>query len=243
MDAVVVEQDVRRIWAALRFVDAAGGRAVHGPLAVQVPGARLQRNAAGLYVLMGLDAPAARRDEFVAYEAAFDPLPVPAALVLTGRVDDPLGRWLPRAFAVALPRVEARFSAQDIVLDPAPAATLLPTWAVLRVSLRRQGRPAPFAALRLRRPGGGALLGRGMSDGRGEALVVAAGVPQLEPGDGAVVVQRELAAELTASFDAAADPSVPQDPERLAARDGVSRATVPLLIASGRVQALAVDLP
>lgn len=244
MQALVLESDVRRIWGALRFVDAAGGRAVDGALAVQLPGARLRRNASGLQVLMSLDEPAVRRDEFQAYEAAFDPVPAPAALTLAGSVSDPAGRYLPRAFDIELPRSPAtRFQPQDIVLDPSPAAALLPTWAVLRVSLRRAGQPAAGAALRLQRPGGGALLGRGQSDARGEALVVAAGVPQLSVGDGVVVVQRELDAELIASFDAAADPALPPDPDRLALRDGVSRITVALRIASGRVQALAVDLP
>jgi hypothetical protein len=249
-DALLLESDVRRIWAALRFVDAPSGRAVDGRLAVQVPGARLQRNVSGLWVLTTVDAPAERRAEFQAYEEAFDPVPEPAALALAGTVADPLGRYLPRAFALALPRAvlppglqAPRFQPQDVVLDFSPAAPLLPTWAVLRVAVRHQGRPAAQAALRLQRPGGGALLGRGCSDARGEALVVAAGVPQLSAGAGAVVVQRELDAELVLSFDPAADAALPQDPDALALRAGVVRRSLALRIASGRVQTLAVDLP
>lgn len=250
MEALLLEADVRRVWAALRFVDAASGRAVDGRLAVQVPGARLQRNGSGLWVLSTVDAPAGRRAEFQAYEDAFDPVPEPAALGLGGTVADPLGRYLPRAFTLALPRaalpegpLAPRFQPVDVVLDYSPAAPLLPTWAVVRVAVRHQGQPAPQAALRLQRPGGGALLGRGASDARGEALLVAAGVPQLSAGDGAVVVQRELDAELTISFDPAADAALPMDPDALASRAGVVRRSLALRIASGLAQTLAVDLP
>ena len=128
-------------------------------------------------------------------------------------------------------------------LDPAPAAPLLPTWAVLRISLRHAGRPAPNVALRLQAPGGGRAFGRGASDARGEALVVAAGIAQLSVGDGAVVVQREVSAELVASFDPAAPPDAIVDPDTLAQRADVLRKTVNLNLASGRTESLRIDLP
>lgn len=250
MTPLVIEADVRRIWCALRFVDAATQRLVDGPLELRSPGVRWQRNASGLFVAMQIDAPPERRAEFAAYEAAFHPLPAVAPLALAGTVADPLQRFLPRRFALALPRSPEpagrdapRFTPIDIVLDPSPAAKLQPTWAVLRVSLRRAGRPAASAALRLRRAADGAPLGRGLSDARGEALVVAAGLPLLNVGAGVVVVQREIAAELVVSFDAAAPAGQPVDPDALAQAAGVVRVTVARNVSSGRTESLAFDLP
>jgi hypothetical protein len=203
-----------------------------------------------MFVLMSVDQPAARRDEFAAYEAAFDPVPAPAAFSVAATVRDPLQRYLPRQFALDLPRADVppgrdapRFVPQDVVLDPAPSAHTQPTWAVLRVSVRHAGLPAANAVLRLHGAGGGALLGRGMSDARGEALVVAAGIAQVNVGAGALVVVDELAAELIVSHDPAADVSLPIDPDQLAVRAGVLRRTLNLNLASGRTEALRIDLP
>lgn len=246
----VLESDVRRIWAAVRFVEAASARPIDGPLQVTAAGARWQRNRSGLHVLTQLDEPAARQDEFAALQAAFDPVPQVAELTLDARVSDPLGRYLPRRFDIALPRAALpagtaapRFEPLDVSLDPGPAAPLLPTWAVLRVSVRHAGRPAAQVALRLQRRGGGAQLGRGLSDARGEALVIAAGIAQLSIGDGEVVVEREVPAELVASFDPAAPAGAAVNPDTLAVRAGVVRKTVHLNLASGRTEALSIDLP
>lgn len=246
----VIESDVRRVWGAVRFVDAASARTIEGPLDVRAPGARWQRNQSHLHVLAELDALPARRSEFAAFESAFEPVPPVAPLALSVQVSDPAGHYLPRAFRLDLPRADLpagpqapRFQPLSVVLEAAAAASLLPTWAVLRISLRHNGQPAPQAALRLQRPGGGAVLGRGSSDARGEALVVAAGIPMLSAGAGALVVQREVDAELVVSFDPAADPAVPIDPDALALRAGVVRLTAAHRLASGRTDTLHIDLP
>ena len=246
----VIESDVRRVWGAVRFVDAASARTIEGPLDVRAPGARWQRNQSHLHVLTQLDAPPARRVGFAAFESAFEPVPVVAPLALSAQVSDPAGHYLPRSFQLDLPRADLpagpqapRFQPLNVVLDVASAAPLLPTWAVLRVSLRHNGQPAHHAALRLQRPGGGAVLGRGSSDARGEALVVAAGIPMLSAGAGALVVQREVDAELVVSFDPAADPAMPMDPDVLALRAGVVRVTIAHRLASGRTDTLHIDLP
>ena len=81
--------------------------------------------------------------------------------------------------------------------------------------------------MRVRRAAGGALLGRGCSDARGEALVAAAGIEQVTVGDGEIVVaDRDLL-----------------DPDALALRPGVVRTTVAITLASGRHAALAIALP
>ncbi|HSV68722.1 MAG TPA: hypothetical protein VLI72_01310, partial [Methylibium sp.] len=100
MSFVTVESDVRRIWAAVRFVDASSARAIDTPLTVTAPGTRWQRNRAGLYVLLQRDGPPA----LAAHEAAFDPVPATPAATLAATVLDPAGRRLPRRFALGLPR-------------------------------------------------------------------------------------------------------------------------------------------
>ncbi|WP_418320168.1 hypothetical protein [Piscinibacter sakaiensis] len=246
----IIESDVRRIWGAVRFVDAASARTIEGPLALSAPGARWQRNHAHLHVLMQLDQPAERQTEFDAYEAAFDVLPAVGPTVVSASVSDPAGRYLPRRFEVALPRdvdpagpTAPRFNPLDVILDAAPAAPLLPTWAVLRVSVFRNGQPAANAVLRLQPAGGGALLGRGLSDARGEALVIAAGIAQMSVGAGDIVVTREVPAELVVSFDPAAPADLPVNPDALAVRADVIRHTVALDLASGRTDTLRIALP
>ena len=89
--ARIIESDVRRIWGAVRFVDAASARAIDGPLELRAPGARWRRNNAQLHVLMQLDEPAARRQ----LTEAIDRLPLTTIIVtVTHDLDDslPLGR-------------------------------------------------------------------------------------------------------------------------------------------------------
>ena len=246
MSFTVIESDVRRLWAAVRFVDASSARAIDTPLVVSAPGTRWQRNRSGLYVLVQRDgAPV-----LAGYENAFDPLPATPPATIDATVHDPAGRRLPRRFALPLPRsplpagpTGERFQPFTVVLDPAPGAPVLATWAVLRLSVTRGGAPAAQVAVRVRRAAGGALLGRGCSDARGEALVAAAGIEQVTVGDGEIVVEREVDAEIELSVDPAADPSEPLDPDELALRPGVVRTTVAITLASGRHAALAIALP
>ncbi len=246
----ILESDVRRIWGAVRFVDAASARTIEGPLELSAPGARWQRNRSHLHVLMQLDHPEQRRAEFDAYEAAFDELPALATVVVDAVVSDPAGRYLPRRFELTLPRAvdpagpaAPRFNALDVTLDAAPAAPLLPTWAVLRASVFRAGQPAANAVLRLQSPGGGEQFGRGLSDARGEALVIAAGITQTSVGEGDIVVTPEVPAQLVVSFDPAEPAGQPVDPDSLAVRPGVIRQTINRNIASGRTDTLRIDLP
>lgn len=245
MSFTVIESDVRRLWAAVRFVDASSVRAIDTPLVVAAPGTRWQRNRSGLYVLVQRDGAPVLAE----HENAFDPLPATPPATIDVTVHDPAGRRLPRRFALPLPRsplpagpTGERFQPLTVVLDPAPGAPVLATWAVLRLSLTRGGAPAVQAAVRVRRAGG-ALLGRGLSDARGEALVAAAGIEQVTVGGGEIVVEREVDAEIELSYDPAADPTQPLDPDALALRPGVVRSTLAITLASGRHAALAIALP
>lgn len=249
-----VETDVRRAWGALRFVDAMSARTIEGPLRVDLPGARLQRNRSGHFVVMALDDAAnlaGRRD----YENAFDPIPPAAALSLPGTVSDPAGRYLARRFTLDLPRsplapapgaTAPLFEAAAVTLDPAPATALLPTWAALRLSVHRAGAPVAQAAIRVRRPGSEATLGRGMTDARGEALVAVVGVAQVTPGADELVVETEIAVEVVVSADTALPPGALVDPDLLAARApgaGLSRLVAPRSLATGRIEVMNLTLP
>ncbi|MBT9504097.1 MAG: hypothetical protein IV092_22825 [Burkholderiaceae bacterium] len=256
--AVIIESDVRRIWAAVRFVDGPSQRTVEVPLQVSARGARWVRNLSGLHVLAELDEtlldaadrPPGLAAQLAGYEAAFELAPAVPALAVGGRVSDPSGRYLPRLFTVNLPRAQLpagrladRFIPVGVMLDPSPAVPLLGSWAALYVSVTHAGRPAAHAVLRLHRVAGGQLLGRAMSDARGQALLIAAGITQVTVGQGELVVEREIEADLTVSFDPAADPLLPIDPDALALRAGVVRRILRRSVASGRVETLALALP
>jgi hypothetical protein len=262
MSFTVLEADVRRAWAALRFVDAMTHRTIDAPLAVDLPGARLRRNPRGLWVVLALDAAPGDADGAAAidaYENAFSPVPAPPPRSLTGRVADPQGRFLARRFALTLPRQPAAtpFAVVEVVLDPAPAQPLLSTWAALRLSITRAGLPAPQAAIRVRSPLSDlanpddpvTVLGRGMTDGRGEALVAVVGVAQVRPGLDELVVEREIAVEIVVSVDTGLAAGALVDPDVLAeVADpplglGIARLTVARTIASGRIDHLALNLP
>ena len=253
MSFAPIELDVRRIWAALQFVDAMSLRTIESPLQVDLLGATRRRNRSGLFVVVGLAG--AAQASFVTYEGAFDPIPAVAPLVLVGTVADPEGRYLPRRFTLALPRTSAAvpglaraplYEATSVTLDPTPATPLLPTWAALRLSVQRGGRPAAHAAIRVRRPAG-AVLGRGMTDARGEALVAVVGVAQVTPGLHELVVEREIATEVVVSFDTGADAVAVIDPDALAERadgsPGLARLVVPRSLATGRIEVMNLILP
>lgn len=256
--SVTFDSDVRRIWAAVRFVDAPSRRTIESALQVSARGVRWVRNQSGLHVLFELDEtvlaaperPVGLSGQLAAYEGAFEQATAVPAMAVQGRVSDPAGRYLSRLFQVNLPRAQLpagrladRFLPVEVTLDPSPAAALLGSWAALRVSVSHSGRPAPQAVLRLHRVAGGELLGRAMSDARGQALMIAAGITQVTVGQGELVVEREVEADLTVSFDPAADPLQPTDPDALALRVGVVRRTLRRSVASGRVESLAVALP
>lgn len=249
-----IETDVRRVWGALRFVDAMSGHTIASPLRVDLPGARLQRNRSGFFVVTALDD-LANRDARRDYENAFDPIPPAPALSLPGTVSDPAGRYLARRFTLDLPRsplaaapgaTPALFDAAPVTLDPSSATSLLPTWAALRLSVRRTGAPAAQAVIRVQRAGSDAVLGRGMTDARGEALVAVVGVAQVTPGADELVVETEIAVDVIVSAETALAPGALVDPDLLAARvlgAGLSRLIVPRNLASGRIEVMNLTLP
>jgi len=261
----VLERSDARVLGALRCVDASTRAGVQAPLRVGIDGAQVRRNRSGLYVV-------SRADALAAHEEAFDAPPATPALgsvALTASIDDPSGAYLPRMAAIALPRdpapghaaqADALFRPVEVAMYPAGTAPLGANWAALRVAVREAASgDALGGALLLVVSGGTAVLARGLSDWRGEALVAVPGVPVTTWSDahGAVVVS-ETAVQLQVLFDPAAGlrstaervragdaPDAPPhvDPDRLeAARATLPHAELDLRIAAGRAQTLSIAL-
>lgn len=231
----------RRVLAALRFRDAVTGATVAGPLDVRAPGARWIRNRRGWWVLAGAPGLEAHTTAFPAPPAA----PALGSVPLAVRVADPAGRYLPRVAALALPRdpdpakaarPESLFQPVEVDLFPSPAAPVSPNWAVLRVSASGADGPLAGALLRVvRKASPTTVLGRGMTDARGEALVAVAGIPVTtwEEGQGSVLAT-EVEARVDLFWQAGAGPPDPDALGRI--KKATKAATVKL--ASGRDAAL-----
>ncbi len=250
---MIVEDVERRVWAALRPIDAITRLPLATPLRVGGSGQTWLPNGSGLMVLHRLTEPAARREQFSRYEASFAaPTAVAPPVAVDVRIDDPRGLHLSRRVSITLPRPEIALGDElpdlyrpvDVPMYPAPNAPLAATWAIVRVSVSRAGAAAAGCALTVHEPGDETrLLGRGQSDARGEAVVAVVGVAAFIASGGATAFVRERDAELTIVFEPAA--TAPPDTEVLAVRadPSVARRTVPIVISSGRSTSLAVALP
>jgi hypothetical protein len=203
-----LERVESRALGALRFVDAPTRALVLRPLQLRpVAGrVRLVRNVTGDWVVAAWSALPAHEGAFAAPPAA----PPTGSQLLRLRVWDPAGLYLPREVAVALPRdpdpthasdAASLFRPVEVPLYPAPRAATGANWSLLRVTLREGGGDALGGALlRVRRNGD--MLGRGLTDGRGEALVALPAVPMVTFGeDDEAVVVTEVAVSVQAVFD------------------------------------------
>lgn len=205
----MIREDVdHRVLAALRFVDATVGSQVAASLEIVGDGVRVIRNLSGLHVLV-------RAPGFDAYAAAFRDPPAVAATPVTLTVHDRGRRYLSRRVVVPLPRNadpddaaldDSLFRPVEVPLYPAPAGALGVGWAVLRLSIKRGATDdgLPYAYVRVVRDGDGELLGVGMADHRGEALVTIAGVPVTSwntTSSSTSPVVSSVAARVTAYFD------------------------------------------
>lgn len=250
---MIVEDVEFRVWAALRPIDAVTRLALEAPLLVRGEGQVWARNRSGLWVLHQLHAPGARRAEFAAYEASFpEPTAVAPGVDVVARIDDPGGRRLSRRVRLTLPHaanaapgvLPPLFSPIDVALYPAPNAPLAAPWAVLRAHVERAGAGVPGCVITVHEPGDATrALGRGQSDARGEAVVAVPGVPVHIPSGGPSAFVRERAAQATVVFEPGAD--FPPDTDALANATGPGflRRTVDVVIASGRMTPLQINLP
>jgi hypothetical protein len=203
---LIAEALDRRIFGAVELIDDLSGDRIAAPLKVSAPGLTLLHNRLGLWVIREVPG----QDD---YTRAFDDPPArPPRSDFRVEVQDPGGRFLPRAMLLPLPRwlptpqdapddpVAAADDARrpvELRLYPASAAVLRPGWSVLRLRLHVTDLPAiglanvlveatPPAALAL-------PLRRTLTDHHGEALIAIPGVPALMPGDGGLTADFELA--------------------------------------------------
>jgi hypothetical protein len=259
-----MERVESRVLGALRCIDAGTRTQVEGSLAVQVPGARVRRNRSGLYVIVSADALAAHEDAFHSPPAE----PAIGSVALEAIVQDPAGLYLPRRAALALPRDPdpahatqpgSLFRAIELPLYPSASAPTGLNWAVLRISVHDQASGDALGGALLIARNNGQVLGRALTDWRGEALLPVAGVPVTTWSDDPdAVVVSELAAQLEWVFDPARGMRTPAaqvragrppavlplvDPDALEAeRADLPRATQAVALAAGRSQTLSLPL-
>lgn len=261
----MIEQVDRRVLGAIRVLDAVTGLRVIAPLRIEAPGLRLTRNLMGDYVI--LDAPGLRAHtfEFLA------PPPTPAAgsVPVELTIRDAGGEYLPQRRTILLPRdpdakppgdanrdredsPNSIFRAIEIALYPAPNARTAASWALVRATVIRQGTSEALGGALIRvveKTNGGEekLLGRGLSDERGEALVAIPGIKVTNwsqaPDDGPVMTPKR-AVTLQVIFDPAAQ-GLP-NPESLEEnRAALPAGSVEVQLQSGQtlVTLLPVPLP
>ncbi|MBI1296759.1 hypothetical protein GC175_17525 [bacterium] len=211
-----------RVLAAVRFVDAVSGLPVRD--AVDVSGARTRRNRSGFTVIHAPDVVTAELEHyferFRADPHAAEPAPGSIPLTLTAQPSG--GRYLPRQFTLALPLQEVDraqpnflFDPLEVTLYPSPSYPTESPWAILRVNVVEQATdpPVPLAGVLVTAltqpaaPNPNTVLGRGMSDRRGETLII---VPGLRP---ATFTDPEFTVNLDARRDNT-NPTIP-NPDRL----------------------------
>jgi hypothetical protein len=188
---VIVEAAEQRVLGAVRFVDATNHVPIARRFRVHARGVRFANGPRQLALIV-------RATGFDDYIAAFGPpLPDVAATSFAATVHDPAGQYLPRAFSIDLPRStvptdpSSVFQPLDVALLPGATAPINASWAQARITIRVAGSSAlrPNVLARAvgpgEAPGTERLLGIGMSDARGEALVVLPSAPFTRPNSGA----------------------------------------------------------
>lgn len=199
-----VESLEGRALAAVRFLDGETLQPLSGPLCVSgQEGVRVVRNLHGLYGL--LEAPG-----FEEYTSRFETPPEPAPASVPFSVTDPSGRHLPRGFSLDLPRALSGsaedpgsvFQPVDVRMYLAPTARPMPGSAVVRLSLvDEQDQPLArpvVIRLRVTFPDKPTLEGFGMSDARGEVVLLLPRIPLIRWGleEDDTLIQTTFAATL-----------------------------------------------
>jgi hypothetical protein len=229
-----------RVLGAVRFVDAATQGQVSDGLAVSSAQGGFRRNRSGLWVII---TAAGLETHTIAFDSPPAAPPV-ASVPVTLTVADQSGRYLPRATTLMLPRdpdpnhadqAASLFQAVNVNLYPSPVSPVSPGWAVIHAHVQNKATQAPLqgALLRVVRTSDSVVLSRGISDDRGEALVVVPGIPVTTFNVGAgSPLSTEVAVSVEAIFDKDAGPVI--DPDAVEAKAGLPKATSPQKLAAGR---------
>jgi len=181
------ERIEQRVLGALRLMDRATWAPLTRPMKISSEAVRLVRNRQGLYVVTHAQGLEALTQSFMTQPAA----PAPGANTYTLDVQDPQKRYLPRRLSLRLPRdpdpsshdsADSLFRPHDVAMYPAGTAPLSPNWSTVRVSVSagrdpQNTRPAQGSLIRIVNAADDKVLASGISDERGEALVIVPGVP------------------------------------------------------------------
>lgn len=214
----MMESIESRALAAIRFLDAQTRHLVTEPVIVAGKGIHVVRNSQGLLVVAG--APG-----FSAYAEGFEPPePPPPAAAFTLVASAPSRRYLDRSFTLHLPRnvtapaggqplpPDSVFRPVDVTLYPSPLMRPSIRSAVARIRVEdAHGTPLPGAlvSLALTEP---AIERWGLSNARGEALILIPGIPIADWSNPSVSIH------FTFNMKAAwADSALPPDPDALSA--------------------------
>ena len=251
-DPMVHERVDRRVLGAVRFVDAATLLPVLEPLVVEAvrvtPNARPTRvrwlrNRSGCYAIADAPGLEAHRDAF----ATPPDTPAPGSVRIAFTVRDPARRYLARRGRIDLPRDAtpadasesgSLFRIVDVPMYRAPAAAFRPSWAVVRASVPGGTADTGLAGALVRIARADApndVLARGLTDDRGEALVIVTGLASAVSPDGDGPV---LTMNVAARIDVIADPNGPPipDPDDLEERrDTLRRLTANATLSAGGV--------
>jgi hypothetical protein len=173
-----------RVLGAFRLIDHSTQAVIKRPLNVSATDTTFIRNRSYHYVI----SDTAGLEQHT--EAFSEPPPTPPLgdIDLDVYVHDPMHRYLPRITAISLPRdplpenadeADSLFQPVAVQMYAAPTFPMHPNWSGIRASLSIEGSedPVPGALLRVIRTSDDAVLARGISDQRGEALVIIPGIP------------------------------------------------------------------
>lgn len=203
---MIVEKVERRILGAMRLVNAVSSLPVSHPISIVGEGLRLVRNLHGEYVI--LDAP--KLSEHTRTFEAPPGTPAVQSVKIPLNITDPLGEFLPQRFVLELPRHPDPMNANSIfkpVLIPlylAPTARSEINWVLMHATVREQTsrKRLPWSLIQILKKSNDELLATGMSDSRGEALIVVAGILFAMPAeDSSTTVTREIEVHLKSYFD------------------------------------------
>lgn len=235
------ENSDRRMIAAIRFVDTTTSLQIRESLQVESPGVKFLWNRSGYYVI--LQAPG-----FEDYTRSFSEAPAIAQRDLELTIRDPSGQYLTQQQMITLPPSDP-FQPLEVRLFLAPTAKPATGWALIRATVTRAGTDQGLAGalVRVLRASDAHILGTGLSDGRGEALVaVARDIPAItwQEVAGQLVMTSQVAVSVQAFFDATAStiPN-PVELEKKLASLNTTSINLPIAASRSHTAKLAIALP
>jgi len=221
------DQVDQRVLGAIRLLDKATNSIIQRSLSLTTDDAKFVRNRSNLYVITDATGLSDHTTSFEAPPAS----PANESIDIYFEIADPQGRYLPRVTHISLPRdanpdnnelSNSLFQPINIPLYVSANAPVLNNWSSVRASVIRNdselGRiPVRGSLLRVVRISNDEVLASGLSDERGEVLILIPGVPITrfadEDDDEDSVEVSELPVRLEVSYNGSED--WPIDPDVL----------------------------